>query len=452
MSLTKVSNSMITGTMVNILDYGADPSGLTDSTAAIQAAMNAAKAIAQATVAFGITVYIPVGTYVTSSTLTIPFYVNLLGETTEGSLIVARFNGDTFTDELVASQSTLYFTRIEEFTVLKSQTDGTGNTTGKIFNLHVATSFCSFRRLRLYGGEYHIFIENLGYSLWNTFDQINCYYATITAVYVGQGANATRFNNCSFNNSFIGVKLEGQSFAVIFVGCAFEGNTAAALSIVNVNAYLSGCYIEQYGAQTLISISGTGTADVIGSFVNPSPTGVLTDLSNAANKVRFANCALYNIPTTYWAGAYGKIGTEFSDNNALGTTSGALQGYNVSSTFTPILYGTTSAGTGTYTTQIGLYTRVGNLVTFQIELTWTAHTGTGNMGIDQLPFNAGATANYAVSSVAASNLTYNGQLSGAVQQNTNKILLYAVASGSALAFQPMDVAGSVIITGSYFAN
>jgi len=451
MSLTKVSFSMINGAMVNVLDYGADPSGAADSTAAIQAAMDAAKAIAQATVAFGITVYIPAGTYVTSSTLTIPFYVNLLGETTEGSTIVARFNGDTFTEELSAGQSTLYFTRIEELTVLKSQTDGTGNTTGKIFNFHNYTSFCSFRRLRLYGGEYSVFIENVGYSLWNTFDQINCYYATITAVYVGQGANATRFNNCSFNNSFIGVKLEGQSFAVIFVGCAFEGNTAAALSIVNVNAYLSGCYIEQYGAQTLVSITGTGTADIIGSFVNPSPTGVLTDLGNAANKVRFANCALYNIPATYWAGAYGKIGTEFSDNNALGTTSGALQGYNVSSTFTPILYGTTSAGTGTYTTQIGLYTRVGNLVTFQIELTWTAHTGTGNMGIDQLPFNAGAAANYAVSSVAASNLAYNGQLSGAVQQNTNKILLYAVASGSALAFQPMDVAGSVVITGSYFA-
>ena len=109
MALTKVSNSMITGAMVNVLDYGADPSGLTDSTAAIQAAMNAAKVIAQATVAYGITVYIPSGTYVTSSTLTIPFYVNLLGETTEGSLIVARFNGDTFTDELVNSQSTLFF-------------------------------------------------------------------------------------------------------------------------------------------------------------------------------------------------------------------------------------------------------------------------------------------------------------------------------------------------------
>ena len=40
MSLTKVSYSMISGAQVNVLDFGADPTGLTDSTAAIQAAIN----------------------------------------------------------------------------------------------------------------------------------------------------------------------------------------------------------------------------------------------------------------------------------------------------------------------------------------------------------------------------------------------------------------------------
>ena len=40
MSLTKVSYSMITGAPVNVLDFGADNTGATDSTAAIQAAVN----------------------------------------------------------------------------------------------------------------------------------------------------------------------------------------------------------------------------------------------------------------------------------------------------------------------------------------------------------------------------------------------------------------------------
>jgi Pectate lyase superfamily protein len=451
MSLTKVSNSMITGAMVNVLDYGADASGVTDSTSAIQAAFNAAKAIALATVTYGVTVYFPRGSYKTTSTLTIPYYVNLLGETTEGSIIVSQFNSDTFTEELASGVSVLYFTRIEELSVLKCNTDGTNNTTGKIFNFHKYMSFCSFRRLRLYGGEYSVFMENVGYSLWNTFEQINCYYATICAIYIGQGSNATRFNDCSFNVSASGVSILGTSFNIIFVGCAFEGNTLSAISLENANVYLSGCYLEQYGSQTLFSITGTGTVDVVGSFVNPSSTGYLGTLNNSSNAVRYSNCTLYNIPATYWDGTYGKQLIQFSDNNAIGTTPAKLQGYNISGTFTPILYGTTTSGTGTYTNQVGLYTRVGNLVTFQIDLTWTAHTGTGNMGIDQLPYSSGSAADYAVSSVLASNLTFTGQLGGAVQQNTNKILLYAIASNTALAYQPMDTTGTLTITGTYFA-
>jgi len=45
MSLTKVSNAMINGTPVSVLDYGADPTGVVDSTTAIQAAITQAAAV-----------------------------------------------------------------------------------------------------------------------------------------------------------------------------------------------------------------------------------------------------------------------------------------------------------------------------------------------------------------------------------------------------------------------
>jgi hypothetical protein len=45
MSLTKVTYSMILGAPVNILDYGADPTGVADSTAAFQAAINAGSVV-----------------------------------------------------------------------------------------------------------------------------------------------------------------------------------------------------------------------------------------------------------------------------------------------------------------------------------------------------------------------------------------------------------------------
>ena len=62
MSLTKVTYSMINGAAVNVLDYGADPTGVTDSTSAIQAALTYVAANDGAVV-------IPDGTYLVSSTL-----------------------------------------------------------------------------------------------------------------------------------------------------------------------------------------------------------------------------------------------------------------------------------------------------------------------------------------------------------------------------------------------
>jgi len=52
MSLTKVSYSMISGAPLNVLDYGAVPDGVTDSTAQIQAALDAAAAQGTALASF----------------------------------------------------------------------------------------------------------------------------------------------------------------------------------------------------------------------------------------------------------------------------------------------------------------------------------------------------------------------------------------------------------------
>jgi polygalacturonase len=61
MALTKVSYSMITGAPANVLDYGADPTGVADSQPAIQAAINSGAK----------EVIIPSGTYRLNSGLVI---------------------------------------------------------------------------------------------------------------------------------------------------------------------------------------------------------------------------------------------------------------------------------------------------------------------------------------------------------------------------------------------
>lgn len=46
------------------------------------------------------------------------------------------------------------------------------------------------------------------------------------------------------------------------------------------------------------------------------------------------------------------------------------------------------AGTGTYSIQVGTYTRIGRRVFFTLHLSWSAHTGTGNLYFDGLPLSA----------------------------------------------------------------
>ena len=126
--------------------------------------------------------------------------------------------------------------------------------------------------------------------------------------------------------------------------------------------------------------------------------------------------------------------------------------------FTPTVVGSSSAGTGTYTTQWASYTKIGRQVTVQIYLVWTNHTGTGNLRIGGLPFTAtGATNNgYASCSIGfLSNvaLTANNIATAYVLNNSTEIDMsqYPIGGGAATSI-PIDVAGSLMINATYFAS
>jgi len=73
---------------------------------------------------------------------------------------------------------------------------------------------------------------------------------------------------------------------------------------------------------------------------------------------------------------------------AMGDVTEAVNGYP--SDFTPVVEGSTSAGTGTYETQAGIVYRIGLLSFVSIQLEWDAanHTGTGDVTIVGLPFTS----------------------------------------------------------------
>jgi hypothetical protein len=117
--------------------------------------------------------------------------------------------------------------------------------------------------------------------------------------------------------------------------------------------------------------------------------------------------------------------------------------------------GTTTAGTGTYSTnsQIGRYTKIGNRVYFNIYLVWTAHTGTGNMRVGGLPFTSNSTTN-AFNAVSTWNaniaMTASNLLTAYVNVNANTVELrqYPTGGGADAAI-PIDTAGSLMVAGHY---
>lgn len=86
MSLTKVSYSMIAGASVNILDFGADPTGTTDSAIAIQSAVDSISTTTAGAGPGGL-VYIPTGTYRIETQIDLPYGVSVKGDGGTASII-----------------------------------------------------------------------------------------------------------------------------------------------------------------------------------------------------------------------------------------------------------------------------------------------------------------------------------------------------------------------------
>lgn len=142
-------------------------------------------------------------------------------------------------------------------------------------------------------------------------------------------------------------------------------------------------------------------------------------------------------------------GIDFSATAGTGTSE-LLADYE-EGTWTPVVIGTTSAGTGTYTVQQAHYVKVGNVVNFTLALGWSAHTGTGNIEITGLPFSIPGSQDTAPCSVFCWGLTFVGQLT-AVTTGT-KVQLYQIATASAATAVAMDTAVAALnISGFYFTS
>lgn len=152
---------------------------------------------------------------------------------------------------------------------------------------------------------------------------------------------------------------------------------------------------------------------------------------------------------------YDETVTRPSGGAAASVGAGAvIQDSSASLTFSPTVEGTTSAGTATYGTREGFYTRVGNIVFYSLTVTWTGGTGSGNLQIGGLPFTSKNQTNFMQGTVQpGSTLTVSASkvVGAQVSPNTTKIRVVEipVATGT-VTLCAYDTDATISITGFYF--
>lgn len=309
MALTKASYSMVTGAPANVLDFGADPTGVADSTAEIQAALDASD-----------DVFLPFGEYLISSPLVMSRpRQNLRGASKDVVIkAAAGFTGTTIGGS-TGSPMIWYQNPTGNW-------DGTGWIQGgEISDLTLwgnnvgvegirynrVTSGQSFRNLRIFQCTIGIYGTKWG---WITkFDNLHIIESSITAVRLQNGYNGCTFVNCflyggdvttdvqldmyldCYGNSFVGGAIEGCKIGVRleyaqlavhgtdFEVCTEHFMTVAGLysgsppvlSFANPVVTLTGCTFVGVPSISGITVTG-GSAEIHGNyfFGGAQPAGV----------------------------------------------------------------------------------------------------------------------------------------------------------------------------------
>jgi len=209
----------------------------------------------------------------------------------------------------------------------------------------------------------------------------------------------------------------------------FASGTASTISI-STNLTLADCTVNS--SNSTAAITGSGT-------FNYTPVAFPSTYSvNTATQT-----PLVDGPTIYTQGV------AFT-NQAL-STGNTLTNYIEQAAYTPVLSGSTTAGTATYVLQVADYTQIGKRVFYDFVIEYTAFSGTGSLQVS-LPIAArNTTMQYYLGLVRAQNITTPTYTVIALATPTTAPLLAQINPGAAVmtfvSYQSAST-GSVIAAGN----
>lgn len=279
MALTKVHNRMQAGEVFSVFDYGAVGDGVTDDTAAIQAALDAAGAF------WNSGVFLPSGyDYLVTSTLELPTGVRLFSDGSErGSIKGIKSN--------VVSAPTInvkngYFQSIENINIRHINTASSGTAVQLIDNDGVGSGSdpAQFFRMRNVNLVEHVTgLRISSESTWCVFEDVLVERCTSVSFSISN-ANLTVFSRCISDGSATAWFLENTT-KTILDKCTAQTCTSTTIAAVQVvgcsNVEINHLWTERNGfhnvhvrsASRLTRIQEMLNQGAGWDFATSSPTG-----------------------------------------------------------------------------------------------------------------------------------------------------------------------------------
>ena len=231
MSLTKVTFSMTQGQVVNVLDFGADPTGVADSTQAINNALAA-----------GAEIFLPAGTYKITS-ITHPNTQKIIRGEGKNSTVISSSG----TYGLIYGTNT--GSRFSQLRDLKIQA-AAGTTALRIQNLGVNISNCQFS-----GGNIGVLLQNSVTSIWQD--------VTAYGSYAGVHVLADSANDVVWVCNFINLSTSGNVLADYAYGMRVDNGVPAT------PGFMKQCVFTQFDAEQMgVGLSIVNDSAIDNTFIN----------------------------------------------------------------------------------------------------------------------------------------------------------------------------------------
>lgn len=232
------------------------------------------------------------------------------------------------------------------------------------------------------------------------------------------------------------------------------------------NVVLKNCHVEFKSGETGIRLNRVKNFDLSNNMLSGQTAGSMRHCVTLVDNATLPGVENCNIDLNYLQASATGI---YVGKNATGISIGNNKTNNVTTyilrdstlpngegladvekavAFTPFITGSTAAGAGTYTVQNGEMSRHNNIVTVTGQISWSAHTGTGFLQIDGLPYVTYGGIPHACT-VLTSNVAFTGQLAGLTAPGLARILPQRVTTAAPLTQLNMSASGTLYFSATY---